>query len=105
MCSHRYRRAILFVDNAGADIMLGAPAGQPCASPVVMTKKTPELAARTGMLPLARELLRLGTTVIIAANSLPSINDITAAELEALLPQVASLRGMPHRLQHIPSVP
>ncbi|EFN58807.1 hypothetical protein CHLNCDRAFT_19893 [Chlorella variabilis] len=65
LVSHRYRRAILFVDNAGADIMLG-------------------------MLPLARELLRLGTTVIIAANSLPSINDITAAELEALLPQICA---------------
>ncbi len=40
------------------------------------------------MLPLARELLRQGTTVVVAANSLPSINDITAAELEELLPQV-----------------
>lgn len=40
-----------------------------------------------GMLPLARELLRQGTTVIVAANEAPSINDITAAELDALLPQ------------------
>ena len=43
------------------------------------------------MLPLARELLRHGTTVIVAANSAPSINDITAAELEALLPQASDL--------------
>jgi type II pantothenate kinase len=43
------------------------------------------------MLPLARELLRHGTCVVLAANSLPSINDITAAELDALLPQVGSV--------------
>jgi type II pantothenate kinase len=41
------------------------------------------------MLPLARELLRRGTVVIIAANHLPAINDITAAELDALLPQAS----------------
>ena len=33
------------------------------------------------MLPLARELLKRGTEVIMAANERPSINDITAAEL------------------------
>ncbi len=42
------------------------------------------------MLPLARELLKRGTTVVVAANELPSINDMTAAELEALLPQICS---------------
>lgn len=42
------------------------------------------------MLPLARELLRHGTAVVLAANSAPAINDITAAELEALLPQVGA---------------
>jgi type II pantothenate kinase len=47
------------------------------------------------MLPFARELLRQGTTVIIAANSLPSINDITAAELEALLPRVRGAHPPP----------
>lgn len=55
-----YRKAVLFVDNAGADVVLG-------------------------MLPLARELARAGTHVILAANEAPSINDITAAELAALL--------------------
>lgn len=45
------------------------------------------------MLPLARELLRTGATVVIAANSAPSINDITAAELDALLPQVGPAGG------------
>ncbi|PRW56218.1 hypothetical protein C2E21_5015 [Chlorella sorokiniana] len=65
LCSHKYTKAVLFVDNAGADVLLG-------------------------MLPLARELLRHGTQVVIAANSAPAINDITAAELDALLPQVAA---------------
>ena len=50
----------------------------------------PHLApSPAGMLPLARELLRRGTVVIIAANKLPAINDITAAELDALLPQAS----------------
>jgi type II pantothenate kinase len=55
-----YRKALFFVDNSGADVMLG-------------------------MLPLARELLQRGTAVVLAANRVPSINDITAAELEPLL--------------------
>ncbi len=50
----------MFVDNAGADIVLG-------------------------MLPFVRELLRMGADVIMAANSQPAINDITAAELIRLL--------------------
>ena len=33
------------------------------------------------MLPLARELLKRGVAVMMAANERPSINDITAAEL------------------------
>lgn len=40
------------------------------------------------MLPFARELLKRGTHVVVAANETPSINDITAAELEALLPTI-----------------
>ncbi len=57
-----YRKAIIFVDNAGPDVTLG-------------------------MLPLARELLRGGTEVVLAANSSPALNDITFGELEALLAQ------------------
>jgi len=60
-----WRRAILFVDNAGADVVLG-------------------------MLPLARELLRMGAEVVLAANSLPAINDITAPELRRLLASAAA---------------
>ncbi|GIL42264.1 hypothetical protein Vafri_272 [Volvox africanus] len=55
-----YRRVMMFVDNSGADVVLG-------------------------MLPFARELLRLGCEVVLVANELPAINDITAPELRALL--------------------
>lgn len=44
-----------------------------------------------GMLPLARELLQRGTSVVLAANSEPSINDITASELEGVAQQAAPL--------------
>ena len=42
-----------------------------------------------GMLPFARELIKMGTIVILAANEVPSINDITHRELKPLLQQVA----------------
>ncbi len=61
-----FGRAVLFVDNAGADIVLG-------------------------MLPLARELARRGTRVTLAANELPSLNDVTAEELRELLDRAAPL--------------
>lgn len=41
------------------------------------------------MLPLARELLRQGTQVVLAANSVASINDVTAAELTDILSAAA----------------
>ncbi len=43
-------------DNAGTDVVLG-------------------------MVPLARELLRRGTNVVLSANSTPALNDITHPEL------------------------
>lgn len=61
-----YRCAGLFVDNAGPDVTLG-------------------------MLPLTRELLRRGTGVILTANSLPSLNDVTHNELVDLLERVAAV--------------
>ena len=61
-----YRKALLFCDNSGADIILG-------------------------MLPFARELLKRGTPVVLAANSLPAINDITADELNDILRDAARL--------------
>ncbi|GLT83793.1 hypothetical protein SLE2022_020640 [Rubroshorea leprosula] len=59
-----HKRALLFVDNSGADIVLG-------------------------MLPLARELLRRGTEVVLVANSLPAINDVTAMELPDIVAEAA----------------
>lgn len=61
-----YKRAIAFVDNAGADVILG-------------------------MLPLARELLRAGCEVVLVANSQPAINDITAAELKSVVAKAAEI--------------
>ncbi|KAG2399164.1 Pantothenate kinase [Vigna angularis] len=87
----RHKRALLFVDNSGADIVLG-------------------------MLPLARELLRRGTEldcyttladaynfyvtaittdvffqVVLVANSLPALNDVTAMELPDIIAEAAKL--------------
>ncbi|KAG0491449.1 hypothetical protein HPP92_004847 [Vanilla planifolia] len=59
-----YKRALMFVDNSGADIILG-------------------------MLPLARELLRLGTEVVLVGNSWPALNDVTANELPGIVAEAA----------------
>lgn len=55
-----HRKAVVFVDNAGADAVLGA-------------------------LPFARQLAKREMDVVLAANRSPSINDITASELETTL--------------------
>ncbi|THU49471.1 hypothetical protein C4D60_Mb06t09920 [Musa balbisiana] len=62
--SQPYKRALFFVDNSGADVVLG-------------------------MLPLARELLRRGTEVVLVANSLPALNDVTALELPEIVAEAA----------------
>lgn len=59
-----YRCAVLFVDNAGPDIVLG-------------------------MIPFARWLLGRGTGVVMTANTSPSLNDITHAELTGLIQTIA----------------
>eukprot|EP00268_Persea_americana_P033399 TRINITY_DN33076_c0_g2_i1.p1 TRINITY_DN33076_c0_g2~~TRINITY_DN33076_c0_g2_i1.p1 ORF type:complete len:161 (-),score=39.19 TRINITY_DN33076_c0_g2_i1:385-867(-) len=41
------------------------------------------------MLPLARELLRRGTEVILVANSLPALNDVTAMEIPEIVAEAA----------------
>lgn len=64
--SGSYRKAIVFVDNAGADVVLG-------------------------MLPLCRELARRGTEVVVTANTEPALNDITIDELTPLLQRAADL--------------
>ncbi len=61
-----HRCAVMFVDNAGPDVLLG-------------------------MIPFARELLRRGTGVILTANETPALNDITHAELIPLLDRIAAI--------------
>ncbi len=61
-----HRSAVLFVDNAGSDIVLG-------------------------MIPLARELVRRGTRVILTANSTPALNDVTYPELVELMQAVGQI--------------
>ncbi|KAL9262285.1 Damage-control phosphatase-like protein [Drosera capensis] len=60
--------AIIFVDNSGADIILG-------------------------VLPFARELLRRGTQVVLAANDLPSINDVIYPELIEIISKLKDEQG------------
>ncbi|GAB2218177.1 hypothetical protein Droror1_Dr00001395 [Drosera rotundifolia] len=63
-----WKKAIIFVDNSGADIILG-------------------------VLPFARELLRRGTQVVLAANDLPSINDVTYPELIEIISKLKDEQG------------
>ncbi|XP_020593320.1 uncharacterized protein At2g17340-like isoform X3 [Phalaenopsis equestris] len=63
-----WKKAIIFVDNSGADIILG-------------------------ILPFARELLRRGTQVVLAANELPSINDVTYLELHNIISKLKDEKG------------
>jgi len=62
-----WKKAVIFVDNSGADIVLG-------------------------ILPFARELLRRGTQVVLAANDLPSINDVTYSELVEIVSKVKEMK-------------
>ena len=63
-----YKKAHIFVDNSGADIVLG-------------------------VLPFVVELLRRGTEVVLVANALPALNDVTADELYSLLDRAADTCG------------
>ncbi|XP_057666278.1 4'-phosphopantetheine phosphatase-like [Diorhabda carinulata] len=54
--TRRYEKCVIFLDNSGIDFILG-------------------------ILPLVRELLSQGTEVILAANTYPTLNDITYSEL------------------------
>ncbi|MBA0667462.1 hypothetical protein Goklo_000539, partial [Gossypium klotzschianum] len=61
-------QAVIFVDNSGADVVLG-------------------------ILPFARELLKRGTQVVLAANDLPSINDVTYPELIEIISKLKDESG------------
>ena len=60
----KWSKAVIFVDNAGSDFILG-------------------------VMPLARELALYGTKVVLAANEVPSLNDMTADETVAVVEQLA----------------
>lgn len=55
-----HKCAVIFVDNSGADVILG-------------------------ILPFARELLKRQTKILLCANSEPALNDVTFKELEDIL--------------------
>ncbi len=59
------RRVAFFIDNAGADFVLG-------------------------VLPLSRWMIQGGARVTLAANTLPSLNDLTAGEVVPLLERSAA---------------
>ena len=60
-----HNAAVLFVDNAGCDIVLG-------------------------MIPFTRFLLSRGTGVILTANQSPSLNDVTYDELVPMINDIAT---------------
>ncbi|KAG6778233.1 hypothetical protein POTOM_018087 [Populus tomentosa] len=63
-----WKKVVIFVDNSGADIILG-------------------------ILPFARELLRCGSQVVLAANDMPSINDVTYTELIEIIAKLKDENG------------
>jgi type II pantothenate kinase len=69
-----HHRCVFFVDNAGSDFVLGA-------------------------VPMIRWLAMRGTHVVIAANELPALNDMTVDDVRshwpAICEQVPSLLGLP----------
>ena len=62
----KWGKAVIFVDNAGCDFVLG-------------------------LMPLARELALEGVQVVLAANEHPSLNDITADETVDMVEQLATI--------------
>ena len=61
-----HRCAAVFVDNSGVDIILG-------------------------VLPFVRDLLQRGTKVLLCANSMPALNDVTYPELLVILKDAAKI--------------
>lgn len=64
----QWTKAVFFVDNAGADFVLGT-------------------------MPLARALALDGVRIVLAANEQPSLNDVTADETVALVESLAARDG------------
>jgi len=63
-----WAKAVVFIDNAGADFILG-------------------------VMPLVREMAAHGTHIVLAANELPSLNDVTADEAVSIVQELAALDG------------
>jgi len=67
----KWGKAVVFIDNAGCDFILG-------------------------VMPLAREFALAGVQVVLAANELPSLNDMTADEAVAIIERLAEIdRDLP----------
>jgi len=62
----KWTKAVVFVDNAGSDFILG-------------------------IMPLVREFALYGTQVVLAANELPSLNDMTVDETIEVLENLAAV--------------
>ncbi len=62
----RHKKALFFIDNAGSDFLLGA-------------------------LPMIRWLAQRGTPVVMAANSRPTLNDMTIEDVQAWWPKVLAI--------------
>ena len=62
----KWTRAVVFIDNAGSDFILG-------------------------VMPLVRELALEGVQIVLAANELPSLNDLTADETAQIIGQLSSI--------------
>jgi len=60
----KWSKAVVFVDNAGSDLILG-------------------------VMPLVRTLALYGTKIVLAANELPTLNDITADETVEVIQRLA----------------
>ncbi|MBC8105100.1 MAG: DUF89 family protein [Anaerolineae bacterium] len=68
-----HRRAVFFIDNAGSDFLLGA-------------------------VPLIRWMATRGTHVVIAANELPTLNDMSILDVQMWWPRVIELQPDLRRL-------
>lgn len=62
----KWFKAVVFIDNAGSDFILG-------------------------VMPLVREMALMGTRIVLAANELPSLNDMTVNETERVVAQLATI--------------
>ena len=64
----KWGKAVVFIDNAGSDFVLG-------------------------LMPLMRELALYGTKIVVAANELPCLNDMTADEAVKVIAELSAIDG------------